>query len=79
MNHVEAAYKAICNFFHNVTQLFTNIMTASGRNNHNGRHGHYSMMQHQRLEMGHDFSDDEEREFDEGRGGLAAQLLTPEQ
>ena len=60
---MESAYKAICNFFHSVTQLFTNIMTASGRNNNRGRHGHHSMMQHQRLEMNHDFSDDEDQNY----------------
>ena len=77
MNGMEAAYKAICSFFHNVTQLFTNIMTASGRNNHSGPHA--SMIQHQRLEMGHDFSDDEDLDYNGGRGGLANQLLTQEQ
>ena len=35
-NSIEAAYKAISSFFYNVTTLFTNILTASGRNNHSG-------------------------------------------
>lgn len=30
---LESAYKAICEFFLSVTELFTHLMTASGRNN----------------------------------------------
>jgi len=32
-DNLEPAYKAIGEFFHSVTQLFTHIMTASGKNN----------------------------------------------
>ena len=78
-DQLEAAFKAICTFFHSVTQYFTNIMTASGRNN-NSSFG----MQHQRLQLDYEF-EDEDDDGDNwhgghrgGVGGLASQLLTEE-
>ena len=75
VDQLEAAYKAICTFFHNVTQYFTNIMTASGRNNSRA-----FGMNHQRLELNYDFEDDDDEDFGGGgSSGLANQLLTADQ
>ena len=44
-DNLEPAYKAIGEFFHSVTQLFTHIMTASGKNNSGSTTGHnHNMM-----------------------------------
>ena len=75
---IEAAYKAMCSFFYNVTSLFTNIMTASGRNNNTS--ASFGFHQHSRLELDNDFSDEEENfTFGQQSETLASQLLNPEQ
>ena len=75
---IEAAYKAMCSFFYNVTNLFTNIMTASGRN-HNSS-SNFGVHQHHRLELGNDYSEEEDDfTFGPSSGTLASQLLTLDQ
>ena len=87
--NMEDALKAICGFFYKVVLLFTNILTASGRNSY-GQGSVDLMRQHHRLELsypeyGDEGASSDEEEFKHERGnrgnrdGLASELLTEEQ
>ena len=75
-DNCEPAYKSLCSFFQNVTNLFTNLLTATGRNSRDLQR--FSQLPN-RASMNHrdnDYGSDDDTPTEAGQ--LASQLLTPD-